>query len=178
MSAACNSVSDWRSSSKTATFFGLKRNHSKAVHNYVIQIHKSIFLAANGGLILSTSTHGFLLKILSPPDERKIVNYWTLNGQCLDIVCTYSQWSISVISRLISQFGPWLVQMNQSDCSITDWMKSTKVQTLCTFWLKCSSNIWIENIFACIGWTQWYENWVVSNQRQKDTALFQHILHW
>ena len=29
-------------------------------------------------------------------------------------------------------------------------MKSTEVQTLCTISLKCS-NIWIENIFACIG---------------------------
>ena len=27
-------------------------------------------------------------------------------------------------------------------------MKSTKVHTLGTIWLKCS-NIWIENIFAC-----------------------------
>ena len=39
--------------------------------NYVIQIHKSVFLAANGGLISSTSTHGFLLKILGLPDARK-----------------------------------------------------------------------------------------------------------
>ena len=53
-------------------------------------------------------------------------------------------------------------------------MKSTKVQTLGTIWLKCS-NIWIENTFDGIGWTQWYENWVVSNQRK---SLFQHILHW
>ena len=63
----CNSVSDWRSSAKTATFFGLERNSQ----NYLIQIHKSIFHATNGGLILSTSTHDFLLKILGPSYARK-----------------------------------------------------------------------------------------------------------
>ena len=42
----------------------------------MILTHKSVFFIANGGLISSTSTHGFLLKILGPSDARKIVNYW------------------------------------------------------------------------------------------------------
>ena len=67
----------------------------------------------------------------------------------------------------------------------TDWcfttctaiiIKSTKVQTLGTIWLKCS-NIWIENIFACIGWIQWYENWVVSNQHQKSGPCSILVVH-
>ena len=63
MLAGCNSVSDWRSSAKTVTFFGLERNQPATVKT-VIHIHKSVFLAANGGLISSTSTHDFLLKII------------------------------------------------------------------------------------------------------------------
>ena len=43
MSASCN---NWRSSTKTATFFGLERNRSTTVKT-MIQIHKSVFLAAN-----------------------------------------------------------------------------------------------------------------------------------
>ena len=71
MSTGCNGVFDWRSSAKTAAFFGLKRNHLTTVK---IMMHKSVFLAANGELTSNPSAHSFLLKILGPPVARKKCN--------------------------------------------------------------------------------------------------------
>ena len=56
----------------------------------MIQIHKSIFFAENGGLILSTYARSFLLKIFGPLYERKVnngpkmVNNWAQSGRSLE----------------------------------------------------------------------------------------------
>ena len=48
-------------------------------------------------------------------------------------------------------------------------MKSTKVLILSQ--LDWNSKISIENTFAYIEWTQWYETWVVSDQRHKSVPF-------
>ena len=48
--------------------------------------------------------------------------------------------------------------------------------------LKCKPSAQFDWNVACIRWTDWYENWVVSNhvksQRYIYRAWFQHRLHW
>ena len=78
MSADCNSMTG-EVPLKQLSFLSGNKSFNDC-QNYMIQIHKSVFLAANGGLISSTSAHVFLLKILGPPDARKLGHYWTLNG--------------------------------------------------------------------------------------------------
>ena len=50
----------------------------------MILIHSGVFIAANEGLILNTFAPGFLLKVPSPPDVHKIVNYWSVIVKALN----------------------------------------------------------------------------------------------
>ena len=51
---------------------------------------------------------------------------------------------------VVDVFFVFVVVFQKKKKYIYIYNESTKVQTLGTIWLKCS-NIWIENIFACIG---------------------------